>query len=72
VKTYKTETGAVIPERAIINRLHTIGKTEAEVIKFLGVELATTSGAMIEFLQSLITLQRYFQYTEVNNEQTKR
>ena len=71
MRTYRTETGAILPERAIINRLHIIGRTEEEVIKFLGVDLANTPGAMIEFLQSIITLQRYFQHNEVTNEQTK-
>jgi hypothetical protein len=65
VRTYRTETGATIPERAITNRLQTIGKTEDEVIKFLGVDLAVKPGMMIEFLQTLITLQRYFKHTEV-------
>jgi hypothetical protein len=70
VRTYRTETGAIIPERAITNRLQTVGKTEDEIIKFLGVELAIKPGMMIEFLHSLITLQRYFQHREVVNEQS--
>jgi hypothetical protein len=69
MRTYKTEAGANIPERAIINRLHTIDKTEEEVIKFLGVDLANRPGMMIEFLDTFIRLQRYFRYTEFFLEQ---
>ena len=69
MRTYKTESGANIPERAIINRLHTIGKTEEEVVKFLGVDLANRPGMMIEFLDTFVRLQRYFRYTEIPNEQ---
>ena len=58
--TYTDLRGLPIPERQIEEMLEIIGKTEDEIINFLGKSIMESSGMAVLFLESFSNVIQYF------------